>query len=179
MASTSEIVKPVMKSPRATGMHFIPCDDSILSTPLIGNPPQTPQDSPEFSAIIDAMGGLDAKMGSYQTSRVHNCIFFHVTSSAFANRLMVDFSSPDFRQEPIIRLTEPGCPMASRLAIQELPAFVLPRSNAATTTIRSSLFGSLAMAFAVDGTPNVNARGLVPFPRRPKQAGEPERFELA
>jgi hypothetical protein len=53
--------------------------------------------------------------------------------------------------------------MASRLAIQELPALVLPRSNAATTTLRSSLFGSLAMASAVDGRPRIFAdrrRGL-------------------
>jgi hypothetical protein len=67
---------------------------------------------------------------------------------------MVDASAPYFRQEPIIRLTEPECPMESLLAIQELPTFVLSRSNAASATLRSSLFGSLAMLFAVVGSPS-------------------------
>lgn len=44
------------------GQCFIPCDDQILSTPLIGNPPQTPQDFPEFATIIESMGGLDARI---------------------------------------------------------------------------------------------------------------------
>jgi len=44
------------------GQHFVPCDDAILSTPLIGNPPQTPQDFPEFTTIIESMGGLDARI---------------------------------------------------------------------------------------------------------------------
>ena len=44
------------------GSCFVPCDDKTLSTPLIGNPPQTPQDFPEFATIIDAMGGLDARI---------------------------------------------------------------------------------------------------------------------
>ena len=35
---------------------------------------------------------------------------------------MVEANSPGFRQEPIIRLTEPGCPMASRLATPASPA---------------------------------------------------------
>lgn len=43
------------------GSCFIPCDDQTLTTPLIGNPPQTPQDFPEFSTIIESMGGLDAR----------------------------------------------------------------------------------------------------------------------
>ena len=43
------------------GSYFVPCDDQTLTTPLIGNPPQTPQDFPEFSAIIESMGGLDAR----------------------------------------------------------------------------------------------------------------------
>jgi len=42
------------------GECFVPCDDETLSTPLIGHPPQTPQDFPEFAVIIDSMGGLDA-----------------------------------------------------------------------------------------------------------------------
>lgn len=45
-----------------TGSYFVPCDDATLSTPLIGNPPKTPQDFPEFATIIDAMGGLDARI---------------------------------------------------------------------------------------------------------------------
>lgn len=44
------------------GMHFIPADDSILSTPLRGNPIQTPQDFPEFASLIKMLGGLDARI---------------------------------------------------------------------------------------------------------------------
>ena len=44
------------------GMHFIPCDDAIFSTPLIGNPVQTPVDFPEFATIIEELGGLDARV---------------------------------------------------------------------------------------------------------------------
>jgi len=44
------------------GECFIPCDDETLSTPLIGHPPQTPQDFPKFAVIIDSMGGLDARI---------------------------------------------------------------------------------------------------------------------
>jgi len=51
-----------IQSGEHAGMHFIPCDDSLLSTPLIGNPPQTPQDFPEFATIIDSMGGLEARI---------------------------------------------------------------------------------------------------------------------
>lgn len=52
---------PILSGEHA-GMHLIPCDDGILSTPLIGNPPQTPQDFPEFATIIASMGGLDARI---------------------------------------------------------------------------------------------------------------------
>jgi hypothetical protein len=44
------------------GMHFIPADDEILSTPLRGNPALTPRDFPEFNTIIDSLGGLDARI---------------------------------------------------------------------------------------------------------------------
>lgn len=44
------------------GMHFIPADDNILATPLRGNPIQTPRDFPEFSQLIAALGGLDARV---------------------------------------------------------------------------------------------------------------------
>jgi hypothetical protein len=45
-----------------TGMKFIPADDNILATPLRGNPIQTPQDFPEFAALIAMLGGLEARM---------------------------------------------------------------------------------------------------------------------
>jgi hypothetical protein len=44
------------------GLHFIPCDNDLLSTPLIGNPPQTPVDFPEFQVIIETLGGLEARI---------------------------------------------------------------------------------------------------------------------
>jgi len=44
------------------GMHFIPCDNDLLSTPLIGNPPQTPVDFPEFQVIVETLGGLEARI---------------------------------------------------------------------------------------------------------------------
>jgi hypothetical protein len=44
------------------GECFIPCDDATLATPLIGHPPQTPQDFPEFTFIIESMGGLTARI---------------------------------------------------------------------------------------------------------------------
>jgi len=44
------------------GMHFISADDSILTTPLCGNPLQTPQDFPEFAGLIASLGGLEARI---------------------------------------------------------------------------------------------------------------------
>ena len=44
------------------GMHFIPAYDDILSTPLCGNPIQTPQDFPEFTSLLAMLGGLDARV---------------------------------------------------------------------------------------------------------------------
>ena len=52
---------PIYSGAHAGGC-FVPCDDETLTTPLIGNPPQTPKDFPEFAIIIDAMGGLDARI---------------------------------------------------------------------------------------------------------------------
>ena len=52
---------PIMSGEHA-GKYFIPCDTSILLTPLIGNPPQTPQDYAEFTFIIESMGGLDSRI---------------------------------------------------------------------------------------------------------------------
>lgn len=52
--------------PIYTGEHagecFVPCDNETLSTPLIGHPPKTPQDFPEFATIIESIGGLDARI---------------------------------------------------------------------------------------------------------------------
>jgi hypothetical protein len=44
------------------GQCFIPCDDAILSTPLTGSPVKTPPDYAEFTAIIESMGGLSARI---------------------------------------------------------------------------------------------------------------------
>jgi hypothetical protein len=44
------------------GQYFIPCDDAILSTPLTGSPVKTPPDYAEFTAIIESMGGLSARI---------------------------------------------------------------------------------------------------------------------
>lgn len=44
------------------GLYFIPCDDDTLHTPLRGNPPLTPVDFSEFQAIIEVLGGLDARV---------------------------------------------------------------------------------------------------------------------
>ena len=44
------------------GLYFIPCDDETLSTPLRGDPPLTPVDFPEFSTIIEELGGLGARV---------------------------------------------------------------------------------------------------------------------
>ena len=44
------------------GMHFIPADDDILTTPLRGNPIQTPQDFPEFNVMIELLGGISSRI---------------------------------------------------------------------------------------------------------------------
>jgi hypothetical protein len=44
------------------GLVFVPCDDQILETPLRGNPPLTPADFPEFTQIIDDLGGMSARV---------------------------------------------------------------------------------------------------------------------
>ncbi len=44
------------------GLYFLPADDAILTTPLMGSPVQTPQDFPEFPQILAALGGLDARV---------------------------------------------------------------------------------------------------------------------
>lgn len=54
------------------GKYFVPCDDVVLSTPLIGNPPQTPQDFPEFITIIESMGGLNSRINLPETDIILN-----------------------------------------------------------------------------------------------------------
>ncbi len=44
------------------GKAFIPCNDEVLNTPLLGSPVMTPQDFSEFAQIISALGGLDARV---------------------------------------------------------------------------------------------------------------------
>lgn len=62
---------PIFQGEHA-GSHFIPCDDAILATPLVGTPPKTPMDFPEFSQIIGQLGGLEARVdlpsGSLQSA---------------------------------------------------------------------------------------------------------------
>jgi hypothetical protein len=45
-----------------SGLVFVPCDDQTLDTPLRGNPPLTPADFPEFTQIIDDLGGMSARV---------------------------------------------------------------------------------------------------------------------
>jgi len=45
-----------------SGLVFVPCDDQILETPLRGNPPLTPAGFPEFTQIIDDLGGMSARV---------------------------------------------------------------------------------------------------------------------
>jgi hypothetical protein len=45
-----------------SGLVFVPCDDQIMETPLLGNPPLTPADFPEFAEIIDDLGGMSARV---------------------------------------------------------------------------------------------------------------------
>ena len=44
------------------GETFIPCDDALMDSPLLGLPVMSPKDFPEFSDIIAALGGLDARV---------------------------------------------------------------------------------------------------------------------
>jgi hypothetical protein len=52
---------PIHTGPHA-GYVFIPADDTILNTPLMGSPVRTPKDFPEFDALVEALGGLDARV---------------------------------------------------------------------------------------------------------------------
>lgn len=44
------------------GSYFLPCDDALLETPLVGNPPRKPTDYPEFSTLIAMLGELEARI---------------------------------------------------------------------------------------------------------------------
>ena len=44
------------------GETFIPCDDALMHTPLLGSPVMSPKDFPEFADIIAALGGLGARV---------------------------------------------------------------------------------------------------------------------
>lgn len=44
------------------GLVFIPADDVILHTPLIGSPPAAPVDFPEYLEIIESLGGFDSRI---------------------------------------------------------------------------------------------------------------------
>lgn len=52
---------PIYSGPHA-GLYFLPADDAILSTPLMGNPPSTPMDFPEFEQLVGMLGGLEARV---------------------------------------------------------------------------------------------------------------------
>jgi hypothetical protein len=49
-----------------SGLVFVPCDDQTLDTPLRGDPPSTPADFPEFTQIIDDLGGMSARIAISQ-----------------------------------------------------------------------------------------------------------------
>lgn len=51
-----------IQSGEHAGRMFLCTDDASLDTPLRGNPPATPRDFPEFSQLIAACGGLDARV---------------------------------------------------------------------------------------------------------------------
>jgi hypothetical protein len=54
--------KYLIYSGKHAGKYFIPAGDGILDAPLMGSPVQTPQDFPEFSQIVAALGGLEARV---------------------------------------------------------------------------------------------------------------------
>ncbi len=51
------------------GLTFIPASDEILNTPLRKG--QTPRDFPEFSILIDTLGGLDSRVDVDQADLVN------------------------------------------------------------------------------------------------------------
>lgn len=52
----------IITSGEYDGLVFIPADDDLLQTPLIGNPFKTPIDFPEYIEIIDSFGGLNSRI---------------------------------------------------------------------------------------------------------------------
>lgn len=53
------------------GKSFVPCDDAVLNTPLLGSPIMTPQDFPEFSQIITSLGGLNSRVDILHTDIIN------------------------------------------------------------------------------------------------------------
>ncbi len=51
----------IFSGPHA-GMWIVPADDQLFDTPLMGTPPQTPRDFPEFSALITSLGGMESRV---------------------------------------------------------------------------------------------------------------------
>ena len=51
---------PILSGEHA-GKTFIPASDDILACPLRGNPVQRPTDFPEFTQLVEMLGGLDAR----------------------------------------------------------------------------------------------------------------------
>ena len=56
------LIGELITSGEHAGKMFLCTDDASLDTPLRGNPPATPRDFPEFSQLIAALGGLDARV---------------------------------------------------------------------------------------------------------------------
>jgi hypothetical protein len=52
---------PILRGEHA-GKCFVPGDDDLFDTPLRGDPPLTPRDFPEFTQLISALGGVDARI---------------------------------------------------------------------------------------------------------------------
>jgi hypothetical protein len=51
----------IFSGPHA-GSWIVPADDALFDTPLRGTPPMTPRDFPEFPALIESLGGMDARV---------------------------------------------------------------------------------------------------------------------
>ena len=54
--------KPIYSGDHA-GKTLIPADDDILDTPLRQG--QTPRDFPEFTQLVESLGGLEARVNVY------------------------------------------------------------------------------------------------------------------
>jgi hypothetical protein len=52
----------IVTSGEHDGLAFIPADDVILNTPLMGDPALRPIDFPEYMEIIESLGGLNSRV---------------------------------------------------------------------------------------------------------------------